>query len=154
MSHSPAIDRGITANSVDLTRTDLRILARITSGLYGGLAVRGVDTIVPGLTGRVPRNRRGDYRTITAEGPILGLGVDEAAQRADLEATLGAMDDLMRADLDPYTIVVVLMGGGTATITARPTAFDPVDGPAPSLVTGRWEWVSVTPDWEFSGGGS
>lgn len=150
MSHAAFIDRGITANSVDLTRTDLRILARLTSGLYGGLSYRGTDTVVSQLVGRVPRPRKGDFRPITAEGPILGLGADEAAQRTDVEATLAAMDVLMRSDQDPYDVVVTLMDGTTATISARPTNFDVVDTDAPACKECRWEWVSVDPDWVFS----
>ena len=154
MSHSPAIATGLTVDGADWTRTDLGILARVTDGLFDGLEVRGRDTVVPALVGQIPRLRLGDTRVIKAEGMVMGVGVDEAAQRAALLATRIAIDALMRPDQDPYDLVVTNEDGSTATIEARPLRVEWGSDRLPSFREFTAYWRSVVPDWTFDGGGS
>lgn len=151
MSHSAALATGLSVDSADWTRTDLRILARVTSGLFDGLEVRGRDSTVPGLVGQVPRLRLGHQRIIVAQGIVNGTGTDEADGRADLLATRAAMDVLMSPDQDPYDLIVTMEDGSTATISARPQRIEwgPDDIPAFREFTAYW--LSVAPHWTFEG---
>ena len=81
MSYS-GVATAITADGVDLTRSDGKIIFRVTRGLDEVPEVRGVDTIVPSLQGRIPRDRRLDRLIIEAEGMVMGTGASETAQRA------------------------------------------------------------------------
>jgi hypothetical protein len=71
--------------------TSLQVLSgserRITFWLVGGLDdpadVRGEDTVVPALAGRIARNRVRDRRVIEIQGYVRGLGSDDAARADD-----------------------------------------------------------------------
>jgi hypothetical protein len=161
MTHLGVYSTGLTVDGVDWTRTDLRILARVTTGLHDGLEVRGVDYTIPGTAGQVPFGRMANQLTITAEGLVMGQGADEAAQRADFLATRRTIYDLMRGDRDPYTLEVTLEDGSTATIDARPLRVEwgPEVIPTYREFIAYWLAVgdatgSVSPEWTFSEDGS
>jgi hypothetical protein len=154
MTHSGAYSTGLTADGTDLTRTDRRILARVTAGLFDGLEVRGTDTTVPGLAGQIPRNRLGHQRIIVAEGMVMGAGADEAAQRADFLALRQTIFALMRGDQDPYVIVHTNEDGSTYTIEARPLRVEWGEDGIPSYRTMLLYWLAVEVDWTFEAVGS
>jgi hypothetical protein len=161
VTHSGVYSTGLTVAGDDWTRTDGRIFARVTSGLYDGLEVRGVDYTIPGTAGQVPFGRLAHQRMIAAEGMVMGAGADESAQRADFMVLCRALGDTMRGDHDPYTIVVTLEDGSTATISARPLRIEwgPDDLPTYREFLAYWLAVGdasapTAPDWVFSGDGS
>lgn len=164
MPHSPGWSTGLTVDGDDWTSTDLRILARIVSGLHDSLEVRGVDYTVPGAAGQVPFPRLAHQRMISAEGMIMGAGADEAAQRADHLALRRQLDATMRGDRAPYTLVHTAEDGATtATIEARPLRIEwgPDTIPAYREFIAYWLAVGdptadppVGPDWVWSDEGS
>lgn len=153
------VSNGITAdgtNLVQLVGNVPRIVLRCVRGLDEGPRVRGSDTIVPGLPGRIARNRVADGRTIEGEGYVQGLGVSAAAELADFRAIVETIRALCDPTQDPYTLVVELEDGGTATIEARPLPQQPLWGPAdlPSFRALSIEWEAVGDDWVIEGGAS
>ncbi len=149
--HSGVWSTGLTANSTDLTSTDGRLLFRITRGLNELPEVRGEDTIIPSLSGRVPRNRVNDRLIIEAEGYVMGSGVTESLQRADLRDLIDILRALMDPTQAPYAIEATVEDGSTRTIQARPVNI--VWGPddIPSYRTASLQWESVAPVWTPSG---
>jgi hypothetical protein len=151
MAHN-AVPMAVVANGTDLTRSDGKLLFRITRGLNEVPEVRGVDTVVPSLNGRIPRSRRLDRLIIEAEGLVMGAGSDETAQRTDFVSLIETLRDLMNPVQDPYNIVVTREDGTTRTITARPQNM--VVGPddIPTFRTASLQWESVdAADWGVSG---
>jgi len=143
----------LVADGVDLTRTDRRLLFRVTRGLDEVPEVRGSDTIVPSLNGRIPRSRRLDRMVIEAAGYVMGAGATEALQRSDYRALMETLRDLMNPVQDPYDIVVTVEDGTTRTITARPQNLvtDSDDGiPQFRRVSLQWESVDAA-DWGVAG---
>lgn len=151
MPHN-ALPTSLVADGVDLTRSDGKILMRVTRGLNEVPEVRGVDTIVPSLNGRIPRNRRLDRLVIEAAGIIMGAGADENAQRVDFRATIETLRDLMNPVQDPYNIAVIDEAGTTHTITARPMNLVVGDDDIPTYreVSCQWESIDAA-DWGVSG---
>lgn len=153
MSHSPALVTGLTVDGVDLTRTDLSILFRIVSGGPESVwETRGDDTTVPTAPGQVPRSRQRHRLVIIAEGVVMGVGADEAAQRVDFANSRQAIRDLMDPTQAPYTLVHTDEAGSTWTITARPvnvvwSANDRIG----TYREGSLEWLAVGADWEAGG---
>lgn len=136
---------GLTANSTDVQDADLGIFLEIVRGLNESPSVRGTDTIVPGLAGRVARNRVADVLTIELRGIVTGAGADEAAQRSDYRTNVNTV----RALFDPtslVTLVAALEDGTSATITARPLNLV-WDQLLPTLANVSIEMESIDPDW-------
>ena len=153
MTHSATRPTGLTANGVDLTRTDLKISFRIVSGGPEDVwETRGEDTVIPTSHGQFPRNRKRDHLVITAEGFVQGAGADEAAQRADFLATRLAIKALMEPTQAPYTLVHTDETGGEWTISARPenVAWE-TDDTLPSKREGSCQWRAVEDDWQAGG---
>lgn len=143
----------LVANGTDLTRSDRRLLFRVTRGLNEVPEVRGTDTIVPGLNGRIPRSRRLDRFVVEAEGYVMGAGSTEADQRSDFRSLIETLRDLMNPVQDPYNIVITDESGATRTITARPqnmVAADDDGIPQFRRVSLQWESVDAA-DWGVSG---
>lgn len=146
------IPTSIVAAGTDLTRSDGRLLFRITKGLNEVPEVRGQDVIVPGRSGRIPRNRKLDKFMIEATGMIIGAGATEALQRADFRSLVETLRDLMNPVVDPYDIVVTVEDGTTRTITARPQNIVWGDDTLASYREGSLQWESVdAADWGVAG---
>lgn len=150
MPHN-ALAIAITADGVDLTRSDGTLLFRITRGINEVPEVRGADTIVPSLNGRIPRSRRLDRLIIEAEGLVMGSGATEALQRTSFRGLMDALVDLMNPVQDPYDIAITVEDGSTRTITARPQNIVAGDDDIPTYreVTLQWESVDAA-DWSVS----
>lgn len=143
-----AVPTNITANGTDLSRSDFRILFRMTRGLNEVPEVRGQDVVVPGLGGRVARNRRLDRLILEAEGWVMGAGATEALALADFRASMETLKDVMNPSSDPYTLAVVDEAGVTHNITARPINIVWEDDDIPSYRAGTLQWESVdAADW-------
>lgn len=153
MTHSPAYPTGLTVDSIDLTRTDLRIMFRIVSGGPEDVwETRGDDTVIPTSHGRFPRNRQRDELVIVAEGYVQGDGIDEAAQRSDFLGIRLDIRALMEPTQDPYTLVHTDETGSEWTIEARPlnVLWSKDDG-IPARRGASLEWLAVEDDWQASG---
>lgn len=152
MTHA-ALPLGLVAGGVDLTRSDGRLLFQPTRGLNDVPEVRGIDTIVPGLPGRVPRDRVLDRLVVEAEGMVIGAGSTESAQRTDFRALVDDIRALMDPTQSPYDIVITVEDGSSRTITARPVnvVWGPADLPSYRTASLQWEGVDAT-DWTFDGG--
>ena len=149
----PATLTSLTFESTDLQRSNLAVHLDVVSGLNDGLTVRGEDTVIPAMTGRVPRNRKRDMRTVLLAGFLQGIGSGEDGRLAayqDLRDEMEALFDL--------TLVGTLTGqaadGTWREIDARPELIvwdpAPVNGVGTISVT----LISLEPDWEVTGGGS
>lgn len=143
----------LVANGVDLTRSDGRILGRVVRGLNELPEVRGKDTVVPALAGRVPRNRIADRLLIEWEGMVMGAGSTEQDQREDFRDIVDSLRALMDPTSDPYELVVTLEDGSTTrSITARPINIVWGDDDIPSYRVASLQWESVdATDWGVGG---
>jgi len=146
-----ALAIAIVADGVDLTRSDGKLLFRITRGINEVPDVRGVDTVVPSLNGRIPRSRRLDRLVVEASGLVIGAGATEALQRTDFRSLMETLRDLMNPVQDPYDIAVTVEDGTTRTITARPLNLVAGDDDLPSFREVSLQWESVdAADWGVS----
>lgn len=145
----PAELTSLTFDGVDLQRSDLSIHFDITKGLNDGLAVRGEDTVVPGLDGQIPRNRKRDHREIELLGRLMGVGTTLEQQLADLQASLDELEEAFAADGSPAVLSGVARDGSTRTILARVISGGFVVGPeeAPGTRAVSVALTSVVPDW-------
>lgn len=143
---------GLTFRGSDLQRADFSIFLEIKRGLNEIPEVRGVDTVVPGLTGRYFRNRVADKRTIELVGFVSGYDStpSETADRRDFRHRVEELRALFDPTLDPGELAADLEDGGTATIDARATniVWNQV---APSLHEVSVEMESVDPEWIVEG---
>jgi hypothetical protein len=87
--------------------------------MYEGPEVRGTDTIVPGLTGRIARNRVGDRWLIELEGMVAGTGATEALQRSSFLALADTVRTLFDPTAMPATLSALMQDATTRTIEAR-----------------------------------
>lgn len=89
----------------------------VVEGLYDGVQVRGVDVVIPALSGRYARNRIADFRVVRLHGWV--YGDTEAAFRTNMEATMVAFNPVS----DPANLVISTplygVASGTKTISAR-----------------------------------
>lgn len=74
-----------------------RVFFDLAAGFYGFPSVRGADDIVPGLPGRVRRNRVDDVLILELRGWVRGAGATVTDRRADFHA---AAAELM-SELEP-----------------------------------------------------
>lgn len=140
----------LTANSVDLTTTDLRLMFRlIDGGPWMNWETRGVDVTIDQSPGQVPYPRERHRLLIVARGMIHGSGSTEAAQREDLADIMATLKALMDPTLDPYTLTHVDEGGTTWTISARPLDRNPEygDDDIPSRREVTLSWLAIGDDW-------
>ena len=131
-----------------------RKLIGLVSGLDDSWEVRGEDDIVPGTSGRNPRNRLRDRLPILLEGSLLGVGTTAAEQHGDVRAAGEELRVLVDPTRDPASLVVALEDGGTATISARP--LNVAAGP-PTLAAVRSVSIqleAVEDDWTVDVAGS
>lgn len=152
MSNGAAVI-GLTFDGTDVQQNPIGIFLEITKGLNEGPEVRGTDTVVPGLTGRIARNRIADRWVIELQGYVAGIGSTEAAQREhfrDLVTTFRALFDPTAL---PATLAAETEDGGTQTISARtlPTVLWEQVVPSMARVSVQLEAVE---DWVVTVAGS
>jgi hypothetical protein len=141
---------GLTFGGSDVQNGTFGIFLEIKSGLVGGVSVRGTDTVVPGLAGRIVRNRKRDRRVIELRGFVTGNAgsTSESSQRSsfrDKWQALEAIFDVSAAA--PANLVATLEDGTTATIACRTLDILPGDQPVPTFQEVSVELESVVPDW-------
>lgn len=136
----------------DLQRSDLRIHLDIVSGLNDGLEVRGTDTVVPGLAGQVPRDRKANVRHIVLAGWIQGTGTTEVERQADYQSSCDLLEATFSLVADPDTLQGTARDGSSRSIEARPTNLVWDDEPAMGVCHITVMLDSVEPDW--AGGSS
>lgn len=71
---NPAAVVGLTFGGTDIQQNPIGIFLEIVEGLNEGPSVRGSDTVVPGLAGRIARNRVADRWDIELRGLVAGTG--------------------------------------------------------------------------------
>ena len=134
---------------------EVRVDIRVVHGLDNGPRVRGVDTVIPSASGRVPRNRVADGRPVELEGFIAGVGTTWEEQLADFRAVVEELRAIFDPTLSPGALVVNLEDGGTATIDARALEGQPEWGDD-NILTYRELGVDLeaTEDWQITLAGS
>lgn len=124
-----------------------RLISRLVRGLDTAAEVRGRDTVIPGATGQVPRDRVWHQRVLELEIVVMGTGATEAAQLADTRAALDMLTALFDPTREPAVLVVEVEDGTTRSISARPVDTMPDDGEIPTRRTLSVELVAVEGDW-------
>lgn len=142
---------GLTFASLDLQSSDFGIFIEVTSGLYDGLTVRGVDTVIPGLAGRVPRNRIADRRIIQLAGWVTGNGATIDDQRSAFRNNVQTVSSTFSLTASPATLEADLEDGTTVTISARTIEIHFGQMIASVLQRVEIDLESVDPDWTVAG---
>lgn len=109
----------LTFDATDVQQDPIGLFLEIVRGLNEPMTVRGSDTTVPGLTGRIARNRKGDRLLIELRGLVIGNGATHALQKADFAALRQFVRTLFNPKADPAPLVATLEDGTTATVNAR-----------------------------------
>lgn len=148
MSNAAAVI-GLTFAGTDLQNSTFGIFLEIKSGLVGGVSVRGTDTVVPGLAGRIVRNRKRDRRVIELRGFITGNAgsTSESSQRSSFRDKWQALEAIFDVSAAPANLVATLEDGSTATIACRTIDILPGEQPVPTFQEVSVELESVVPDW-------
>jgi hypothetical protein len=142
---------GLTFDSTDIQQHPIGIFLEIPGGIFAvGPSVRGTDVIVPGLIGRIARNRIADTWRIPLVGYVSGVGSGETAIRSSFAALRATMQTLFDPTMDPAALVATLEDGSTATIQGRPLPLPLWDLIVPSMARVSYELEAVE-DWEVSG---
>lgn len=140
---------GVSYSGTDLQDADLGVFLEIVSGMAAdGLDVRGVDVVVPGLTGRIARGRRLDTRRIELRGHVMGQGSTQDDRQADYRDSMDALAALFDPSASPDSLVLTMEDSSTRTIEARPLPGMMVEVVVPS----EFAYVSivlesVSPTW-------
>lgn len=115
---------GLTFASTDLQESPIGVFLEIVRGIAESPTVRGVDTTVPGLAGRIARARISDTLTIELRGYVAGVGTTESDQRTSFASKRAALRTLFDPTLAPAALVATLEDASTLTVIARalPTA--------------------------------
>jgi hypothetical protein len=113
---------GLTYDSADLQASDLSVFLEIIHGLAEPPSVRGSDTIVPGLAGRIEGNRIHDVLMIELEGFVRAdeseVGTDDA--RASFATNRATVRSLFDTDRARAALIATLEDGTQLSIMARP----------------------------------
>lgn len=120
------------------------IFLDLVSGYSEPATVRGEDTIVPSIAGRVVRDRVKDVRRIVLEGYVIGTSASDWRSKTD------TLMSVMDPSDNPATLTVksgYLGVGSDKTISARVVNIMP--GPITGSYFQTWsiELESVDPDW-------
>jgi hypothetical protein len=110
---------GLTYNGTDIQQSTIGIFLEIIRGLNEGPSVRGTDTVVPSLPGRIARNRVRDVIALELEGVVMGSGSVYADQIEDFRGLVNTLHALFDPTAMPADLVASLENGSTATIAAR-----------------------------------
>jgi hypothetical protein len=119
---TPISKVGVIYDSQDVQFSDLQVFLQITKGLNETPNVRGKDSIVPALAGRVERNRINDIIPIELKGfvradpSLTTQGLIEASFRANVNF----LRTLFATNRDRADLIAILEDGNTATISALP----------------------------------
>jgi hypothetical protein len=152
---NPVAVIGLTYDGTDVQANPMGVFLELVHGLNETGRVRGLDTIVPALGGRVIRNRVADGFTVELRGYVSGTGVDEEAQRANFRFLVNTLRALFDPTRDPADLVATLEDGSTATCSARPL---PTmvwgDQIVPSMAVLSVELESGDEDWVIAASGS
>lgn len=135
---------GGTDIRVTATRTTSAIFLDLVAGYAEPALARGVDTIIPGATGRVARVHVKDVRRILLEGYVIGTSASDWRSKTD---TLMA---LLSPAAAPANLVLgdsYLGVSGTKTISCR--VVNVVGGPIDSARFQTWsiELESLAAEW-------
>jgi hypothetical protein len=119
---SPIATIALTFDGIDLQRSDLQVFLEIVHGLNETPSVRGTDTIVPGLAGRIEGNRVNDVLPITLEGLVRAdpTTTTTSAAIASFRDNMQSIRTLFASNRARANLVATLEDGTTATISARP----------------------------------
>lgn len=136
------------ADDLTLGSTNIRdrtgIFFDLVKGFFEPPEVRGVDTDIPGLAGRISRNRVPVRRTITLDGYVTG---SDAADWATNTAALMALLD----PTSPATLTVANSYLGTTGSHATTVRFLNAAGGPPMYGVQYQSWSieleSIDPDW-------
>jgi hypothetical protein len=137
----------MTYATTSLQRSNLTVWLEITTGFDDVAEVRGHDTVVPHLAGRIARNRKKDVRGIELTGWVQGTGSTEAARLSSYRDLVDELQTLF----DPVRVPAALAGtawdGTTRSIVSRPIGLRwgdlSIHGLRPLVVI----LEAVTPDW-------
>ena len=140
---------GLTFDGTDVQQDPIGIFLEVVRGLSDVPAVRGTDTVVPGLAGRIPRNRVADHLTIELRGFVAGTGSTDADCQASHRGLVNDIRALFDPTAAPADLVAALEDASTATIAAR-TLNIVWDHLAPSTSRISIELDSVAPDWTIT----
>ncbi len=140
----------LTADGVDLQRSDLSVHLDLVLGLNDGMRVRGADTVVPGARGRTPRSRVSDGRDLLLVGLLQGAGDDEATRMASYQSIRDELEELFSLEADPFEIEGVAPDGSTRSITARPVALTWEQAPVHGVGTLTVSLDAAAPDWAIA----
>lgn len=154
---SPAII-GLAYDSEDIQDFDGGIFCEITHGLNEAPEARGKDSLVPGLDGQVPRNRRPDKLDILLRCQVRGNPVQPATiaeSRSDYRTNARFVRTLFYPSRDEANLVATVEDGSTWTIAARPNGSPIwVEDVASEHATVSVALYSVAPDWTIEEAGS
>jgi hypothetical protein len=119
---STLVPVGVSYAGTDCQRANLTLFLYVFRGLNEPPSVRGDDTIVPGLAGRIAGSRENDVLDIQLRGwiaadPTLTTKVAIETDFATTRATFRALFSPSRARAN---LVLTLPGGATKTISALP----------------------------------
>jgi hypothetical protein len=136
---------------LQLVGSQPRIVMRCTYGLDTSYQVRGADTVIPSLAGRVARNRVRDIRRVVLEGFVAGTGANDAAMLDDFRDACEELRTLFSPVASTGTLVINLEDGvRTATLASvRTLPEEPEWGPddIPGFRTLAVELEAVGADW-------
>lgn len=113
---------GLTYDGVDLQDSDLQVFLEIVHGLNETPSVRGTDTVVPALAGRLEGNRVNDVLVITLEGYVRGdpTSIDRDAAMASFRGNVQDVRTLFAPNRQRADLVATLEDGSQLSISARP----------------------------------
>lgn len=142
---------------VDCQRSDLGLFMEIVTGFDEVPSVRGEDTVIPGLAGRIPGNRISDERSIILAGFIAGAVADSQTED-ERRASYREMVTALQAAFHPTLMGTLEVTGedeAVYSIAARPLSI--VYGPetVPAFRYVSVALVSTTdPEWTVTPAGS
>jgi hypothetical protein len=100
----------LTYRGTELRPSDKSFRFWITAGLDDEASVRGEDTVVPGLAGRLTRDRVKDRRVIELQGYIssngAGAGASEDAAREEYRDIIDTLHTIFDPTLDPGELII------------------------------------------------
>lgn len=149
MPHNAAVI-ALRYAGTDLQESDFSVFLEIESGLHDGLTVRGRDTVVPALAGRIARNRVKDRRVIQLAGWVSGVGSSASAQADAFRDVCQEMEALFD-QTTTATLEADLEDGTTVQIEARTIEIHFAQQRTPVLQRLEVDLESVAPDWTLSG---
>lgn len=119
---SPVATVGVEYDGVDLQQSDLQWFFEIERGLDEVPTVRGKDTVIPGLGGRLEQNRKNDTLAIVLKGfvqadPAL---TDLTQRRESYRANMRVIRSLFLPTNGRASLAATLEDGSILTIAAVP----------------------------------